>query len=109
MWNYRWPAHVDSEGYLRCHHCGEHYLHQGNTTIFSRVEDADWTRVMQQNGDEMVTTDFPSIDVLNPSSRRHGMIIEFSCEYCHGDESLDSLRLAIYQHKGVTFIEWVEG
>jgi hypothetical protein len=106
---------------LKCPHCGDTYLHQENVTIYHRAEDARYTVVMAQNGHDMVVTKFPSEEVMNPSSRRHGIVIEFWCEYCNMEyTSVDSagnetqmnkgaepLKLAIYQHKGYTFMEWV--
>ena len=86
-----------------CPKCGGEYLHQTNTTIYERSEDDDWTTVMKQDGHEMVVTKFPSADTHNPSYRRHGLIIDFDCEHCPGPH-----HLAIFQHKGVTYIEWVE-
>lgn len=105
------PAELDTSihsdmALLKCPSCKDTYLHQENTTIYQRGEDADWTRVMAQNGNEMVVTDFPSQDVVaNPSSRRHGLVIEFWCETCGGEGTTH--KLAIYQHKGNTFVEWV--
>lgn len=100
------PAQVDGESYgqLRCV-CGSDYLHQRNVTIFQRDEDADKTTVIAQDGHTAQVSEFPSQDTCNPSPRRNGLIIEFECEEC-GDEGFK--RLAIFQHKGNTFMEWVE-
>ena len=113
LWKNRTDAQVGDDTYsnaLICPMCGGYYLHQGNTTIYERIEDAPVTTVIAQNGSEVVKTDFPSEDVANPSSRRHGLIIEFECENCHGEgfKSVQPLRLAIYQHKGITQLTWVE-
>jgi hypothetical protein len=114
MWKERSTVAFDQFGeVVLCPHCGGNNLHQTNTTIYERGEDADKTRVMAQSGNEMVVTDFPSQDVLNPSRRRHGLIIEFWCESCHsGSDDAETLtnphRLAIFQHKGCTFMMWVE-
>ena len=99
-------------GALACPDCGEQYLHQRNTTIFQRGEDGDTTTVIAQDGNTAQVTDFPSDDTCNPSSRRHGLIIEFECEFCHHDgeqevSNLPLFRLAILQHKGNTFVEWL--
>lgn len=103
---------VDTAGTLKCPDCGEDYLHQRNTTIFQRGEDGNTTTVIAQNGNTAQVTDFPSDDTCNPSPRRHGLIIEFECEHCHhdGEEEVNSLplfRLAVLQHKGITFMEWM--
>lgn len=100
------PAKVLTEDYgqLQCK-CGSDYLHQGNVTIFHRREDEDTTTVIAQDMRTVQVSNFPSADTCNPSPRRHGMIIEFSCEFC-GNEG-DVQRLAIFQHKGNTYMEWV--
>lgn len=100
------PAQTDPDfyGQLRCK-CGSDYLHQINTTIFHRAEDAKITTVIAQSGDTVQASNFPSDDTCNPSPRRQGMIVEFDCEDCGGDGKLQ--QLAIYQHKGNTFMEWL--
>lgn len=114
----REAAVVDEDGQLYCPSCGDTYLHQRNTTIFQRGEDGDITTVIAQNGNTVQATDFPNADTCNPSWRRHGMIIEFECEQCHGDgwdpktethipSKEPPHRLAILQHKGNTFVEWL--
>lgn len=98
---------------LQCPRCGGNYLHQDNITVFHRSEDDDLTTVIAQNGEEVQVTKFPSADTCNPSSRRHGLLLEFNCEQCHYDygdaspEETKPFRLAISQHKGFTFMEWV--
>jgi len=116
-----YPAVVDtgSYGQLRCK-CGFDYLHQGNITIFQRSEDASITTMIAQDGKTVQVSDFPSDDTCNPSPRRHGLILEFSCESCgvewgpgdHPGESVvkahrEPQRLAIFQHKGQTYMEWL--
>lgn len=105
----RTAAKVSQWGVLSCPKCNEDYLHQQNTTIFARGEDADWTTVIAQDGENVQATPFPSRELMNPSLRRHGMLIEFWCEHCHyEDDEKPNYRLAIYQSKGITTIEWVE-
>lgn len=99
-------------GALVCPDCGEQYLHHGDVTIFQRGEDDDFTTVIAQSGTHAEVSDFPSADTCNPSWRRHGMIIEFECEFCHHDGKEEPNakplhRLAILQHKGNTFVEWL--
>lgn len=102
---------VDAGGALNCPDCGDNYLHHRGTTIFERSEDESLTTVIAQNGRTAQISDFPSDDTCNPSSRRNGLIIEFECEHCHYDrEGLNGLplhRLAVIQHKGNTFMEWL--
>jgi hypothetical protein len=108
------PAFVDADNYgqLKCK-CGSTYLHQGNVTIFARGEDGDITTVIAQNGREVQASKFPSLDTCNPSPRRHGLIIEFDCEDCgtwggdRPDRGGALQQLAIFQHKGNTFMEWL--
>jgi hypothetical protein len=112
------PAIVDetSYGQLTCK-CGSEYLHQRDVTIFHRGEDGDNVTVIAQDGDKVETSKFPNDDTCNPSPRRHGLIIEFECESCSYDfnntkigespKPIGNQRLAIYQHKGCTYMEWV--
>lgn len=106
------PALVDEHHYgqLTCK-CGSEYLHQRNVTIFHRGEDGDKVTVIAQDGDKVEISKFPNDDTCNPSPRRHGLIIEFECESCGYDlnnaKIIGNQRLAIYQHKGCTFMEWV--
>lgn len=99
------PAITDpsSYGQLNCPCRGEGNLHHGNVTIFKRIEDGRTTTVIAQNGVTAQSSDFPSADTCNPSPRRSGILIEFSCEQCPEK----NLQLAIFQHKGHTFVEWV--
>jgi hypothetical protein len=101
-------AEVDEDGRLACPKCGDIYIHQGNITIFERREDDNYVTVITQNDAEVTTARFLNADTCNPSSRRHGMLIEFTCEHCHASppEFRQPFRLAIYQHKGNTFVEW---
>jgi len=107
------PALVDQHNYgqLQCK-CGSGYLHQVNVTIFERSEDADTTTVIAQDGKTVQVTDFPNQDTCNPSPRRHGLIIEFDCEDCGVSNNTfpgaSLQRLAIFQHKGGTFMEWLD-
>ena len=106
------PARVDDWGNLMCK-CGQGgNIHQANTTIFERGEDNTTTTVIAQNGKDVQVSNFPSADTCNPSPRRHGLIIEFECEQCHydrdGNREGPLHRLAIFQHKGNTFVEWEE-
>jgi hypothetical protein len=111
------PAVVDSDnhGELICP-CGNGgNIHQGNTTIFECGEDPDTVTVIAQDGHNVQATKFPARDTCNPSPRRHGMLIEFTCEQCsynYDGENYPTIdktfRLAIFQHKGNTFMEWVD-
>lgn len=91
-------ASIDPSGVLSCPNCASSNLHQTSSSVFFRDnEDAvtgkffriDKSKVEKTFGDK------------NPSLRRDGLLIEFECEQCDADPIL-----AIYQHKGFTFIEW---
>ena len=111
------PAVVDSDSYgqLNCPCGGGGNIHQENVTIFACGESAYTTTVIAQDGRNVQATEFPSQDTCNPSPARQGMLIEFTCEQCsykqngEDDATLEkTFRLAIFQHKGHTFMEWVD-
>ena len=113
------PAVVDTDFYgsLKCK-CGSDYLRQTNVTVFERREDAQQVTVIAQDGHNVQVSKFPNKDTCNPSPRRHGMIIEFDCESCSYDQRNTkdgeppvvnyTPKLAIFQHKGNTFMEWID-
>jgi hypothetical protein len=90
-----------ADGLLLCPGCGQDYLHSGQVTVYDRAEDADLairtTAAGTKSRVELVknTRD-------NPSLRRHGITIQFSCEMCPADPELQ-----IAQHKGQTQISWI--
>jgi hypothetical protein len=85
---------------LVCPQCGYLNLHQGRVTVFDRSEDARMTVVNTVDGGRTSTHLLPN-PITNPSSRRHGLAIAFSCEHCG-----DGLELTIAQHKGSTEFAW---
>lgn len=94
---------ADNLGELLCPNCGCENLHQTSVSIFDRHEDAEITTVIKQSFDELSSRRVMSRASGNPSLRRHGLVIEFWCEQCPEDVAK---ALAIYQHKGTTFVEW---
>lgn len=111
--NYQDARLDDSSSTLRCPQCDEGYLHQRTVTIFNPAGDGKNTEVtcVQAHTDTstvLITDETTS----NPSRDRNGMLIEFECEHCSWDEGgeavPDKLVLAVYQHKGVTFVQWVD-
>ena len=98
---------VIRDGQLICPGCNGEWIHQRNTTVFAREEGDDLTTVLTQNGTDGQIVKFPSGDTCNPSPRRQGIIVEFECENCHYDSPLPQFRLAIIQHKGNTYVEWL--
>jgi len=80
-----------------CPNCGEPYLHHEKVEIFERGEDEEFgIHAQVENG--VLTTDTNLTG--NPSARRHGMLIHFSCEGC-----TETSVLSLEQHKGTTYIE----
>lgn len=93
---------------IQCPSCGESYLHHTEILINARKEDSDTGTCVHVSGIgdpchgpiETRQTDGASM-ALSISPRRGGMLITFECECCDA-----SPRLAIYQHKGQTCIQW---
>jgi hypothetical protein len=111
----RRPRFAQSDNALLCPACGGRDLHHQQIRICSRVEDADATQVttvgeIGEGGSGFlagsswakVTTELkPSKEAANPSARRDGLSLAFTCESCL---AISVLRLA--QHKGVTLVDW---
>lgn len=109
------PLKLNDDDWLdTCPCCGGNNLHQTDVSIFNPdAARTDWyvggvkhtsmTRVTHVTADGMVTT--ARVDAeqnSNPSpSGSNGMYVEFYCEACEGKPTL-----AIFQHKGTTFIGW---
>lgn len=87
-------------GTLHCPACGGEYLHHGNVEKYDRPEDGETTR-RTTLGERISMVFEPSTRSRNPSARRDGVVIEFSCEDCG-----ETNELAISQHKGQTFVVW---
>jgi hypothetical protein len=86
---------------LLCPRCGADYLHHNRVTTYDRSEDAPQVIETTFAGGK-VSIDTSSAGLDNPSKRRDGLIIEFSCEIC-GEAPI---QLYIAQHKGATEIGW---
>ena len=93
----------DSE--LLCPRCGGSHLHQGEVVVYSRDEDA--AQVRRTVVTPLVTKVTIDPGRGNPSSRRDGLTISFSCEGCGGDGDGRELLLTIAQHKGETEMAWI--
>jgi hypothetical protein len=89
---------------LLCPRCGSEYLCHTGAVFFNRGEDGESVVRIEVDGPKVGTSVVPSANSGNPSSRRHGMTIQFSCEQCSGPGDL--LDLNIGQHKGVTEMTW---
>jgi len=83
---------------LECPSCGGNHLHHEKVEIFERAEDRD-------NGIHISVADgAATVDASlkgNPSSRRHGLSIHFTCEHCPAISIL-----TIAQHKGNTWVDF---
>jgi len=83
---------------LDCPACGNGCLHHGEVVVYDRVEDDPVTLVTRVG---MGTKTEITNGKGNPSSRRHGLTIEFSCEHCSANPVLE-----LQQHKGSTYLSW---
>ena len=92
-------CNTDSDG-IHCPYCKEPNLHQvGVEAVFREKEDG--------RGVVSIHTQTRSMDFIEEDyklmGRRDSMFTVFTCEHCDKKPVL-----CIYQHKGVTFIGWVD-
>lgn len=93
-----------SDALLKCP-CGDDYLHQVEVEAGWRPEDGDVTRTIS-NGESVRVDKVPAKNVSSPNGygyRRQYIVIRFECEICGGKSEL-----CIRQHKGNTYLYWVE-
>lgn len=84
---------------LLCPACGNQYLHQGKVVVFNpETEDAKEGVKVEVDGLRVRVE--PELEG-NPSRRRQGLLIHFSCEGCD-----EKPVLSIAQHKGNTIVRW---
>jgi rubredoxin len=92
---------------LDCPACGGNYLHHLGIMYYNRNEDSktgDFVVLSKTTENRLKVTQETNYSMAYcPSPRRDGMEIFLYCECC----SAKSI-LAIFQHKGQTFIEWKE-
>jgi hypothetical protein len=83
---------------LCCPNCGESNLHQERVEVFERINEDNETgvHVVVENGVASVDMSMEG----NPSDRRDGVMMFFSCEHCPR-----RTWLSIVQHKGTTYLE----
>lgn len=95
---------------LDCPWCGGEFLHQLRAIVFWRPREDAETGIRVETAERVLLFDQSADMAENPSSRRDGLIIEFECETCHHEEAYPApwLRLVIEQHKGNTFMYWME-
>jgi len=91
---------------LHCPRCSNPFLHQIGIKWFFRKEDDEKVVVIGINGASSHTEVMNNSSSGNPSGRRQGLTIQFSCEICSEDVPGDVLELAISQHKGATLFSW---
>lgn len=96
-----WP----DEDVLMCPRCGYDYLHHVGVKVFDRHEDEATLVRTTVFGAARRTEVVPSAGSGNPSTRRDGITVQFTCEGCSGDKEGD-LELLIAQHKGQTELSW---
>jgi hypothetical protein len=88
-------ARVGEHSELICPCCGGNNLHHAGVAVFERQhEDGPLQTALIHN----MAQPLPE----NPSARRDGLVIEFWCE-----SSCGRMRLAISQHKGCTYFNWL--
>ena len=107
---------IDENGCLVCPSCGSFYLHHCKVATFQRDCEDDpkgkftlisgldyWGEEDELNREysSFMRSECPMTD--NPSQRRGSIITEFVCEECGAKP-----QLAIIQHKGCTYLEWVD-
>ena len=90
---------------LKCPVCRGNNLHQSSVGVY-HLEPPSGYHMEHQVIVDVTTQDvnvgyIPSGTDMNPSYAREGMRIAFECEF-----DCDLPDLLIYQHKGITIIEW---
>jgi hypothetical protein len=98
---------------LTCPRCSESgCLHQQRVfTWFRNEEDSVTGTFVVSDKNTTYSNDFTE-QGGNPSERRDGLTIEFTCEFCSGDVPASHpcdrvvLYLDIVQHKGHTLMSW---
>tara|TARA_R100000458_G_C8044072_1_gene94145 strand:+ start:158 stop:493 length:336 start_codon:yes stop_codon:yes gene_type:complete len=88
---------------LICPNCGADYLRHRAVRVYNRDEDSNVCRrtIASHYLSQVLVT--PN-DGGNPSGRRDGLTIDFTCESCSGDETV--AQLCVAQHKGRTEMFW---
>ena len=90
---------IDPNDILKCPSCDWSNLHHVSVEVFEREEDAmTGVHVHVEGAHVLVDGDLTG----NPSSRRTGLLIRFTCETC---DTLSILQMI--QHKGSTYMEWL--
>ena len=86
----------DDTNVILCPSCDGLYLHHESVEIFNRSEDSnDGIHVLVSEHEVKTDRNLKG----NPSYRRNGLIVYFSCEECSA-----TIKMKLYQHKGNTII-----
>jgi len=85
---------IHDEQVLTCPRCGGNNLHHGDVTVFERT---------REDGPATVVSVGHRSNNGNPSDRRDGVVIRFTCE-----NACDPFELTVTQHKGWTLLAWRE-
>ena len=99
-------SYSDDVSALLCPRCGGECLHHLGVTVFDRSEDASMLTKIGVNGSTVGIELVQSTQSGNPSNRRDGVVIRFSCEQCNWGGRTDVIELTIAQHKGTTEVGW---
>lgn len=94
------PLKINDDGGLGCPVCGQTYLHHLEVEIWEREADADESIVTACTAGGGVSIERRS-SFYNPSHRRNGMRVKFTCECCHAKPVF-----TLIQHKGETLMAW---
>ena len=93
---------IDDQHILNCPYCNDGYLHQYAVEVFVRkCEDSNVGLKITTVGESFSKS--TDVQTGNPSNRRDGIVIKFTCEGC---EELPEL--LIIQDRGNTQIKWKE-
>lgn len=96
-------VHIDDYD-LTCPFCSGTYLHQSAVEIYFRKEDHETgIKAVILGGQYEHAHSISNNMQGNPSARRDGITIKFTCEGCENEPEL-----TIVQHKGQTHINWKE-
>lgn len=91
-------ANINQYHGLICPSCNGENLHQRSAKVYFRdSEDSDTGKFVRCSNQKIESIPLDG----NPSFRRDGLLLSFDCENCDAEPEL-----AIFQHKGTTYIKW---
>lgn len=108
------PLVLDEDALNLCPYCNGNNLHQGDVSVFTperpqqiwnpdgKTSQESRTKVTHVMNETVTTASLNSEHTNDPSTQgRGGLLVEFRCENCENKPTL-----AMFQHKGTTFIGW---